>query len=82
MAWNKNIGSGGGWSVTKLCPTLCRCMDYNNPGFLVLQYIPEFAQVCVHLFGDAIQLSHPLSLSSPFAFSLSQHRLWSPCPMG
>ena len=78
MAWNKNIGSGGGCSVAKSCPTLCSHMDYSNPGFPVLHYIPEFAQVRVHLVGDAIQSSHPLLLSSPFAFNLSQNRLWSP----
>ena len=33
---------------------------------------PEFAKVHVHGVGGAIQLSHPLPPSSPFAFSVSQ----------
>ena len=35
---------------------------------------PEFAQVHVNQVGDAIQPSHPLSSTSSFAFSLSQHQ--------
>ena len=35
-------------SVAKLCPTLCDLMDYSVPGFPVLHYLPEFAQICVH----------------------------------
>ena len=35
--------------------------------------IPRLAQSHVHLVGDAIQPSHPLSSPSPPAFSLSQH---------
>ena len=34
--------------------------------------LPKFAQVQVYWIGDAIQPSHPLSPSSPSAFSLSQ----------
>ena len=60
-------------SVTQLCPTLCNCMDYSIPGFLVLHHLPEFAQTHVHWAGDAIQPSHPLSFPSP-AFNLSQHQ--------
>ena len=48
-------------------------MDYSTPGFPVLHYLPEFAQILVHRVSDAIQPSHPLSSSSP-AFSLSQHQ--------
>ena len=39
----------------------------------------ELAQILAHQDGDAIQPSHPLSSSSPPAFSLSQHQgllLW------
>ena len=36
-------------------------------------HLPEFAQVHGHCIGDAVQPSHPLSPSSPSAFSLSQH---------
>ena len=40
-----------------------------------LHYLLEFAQTHVRWVSDAIQLSHPLSLPSPFAnFSLSQHQ--------
>ena len=44
------------------------------PGFPVQHKLPELAQTYVHLVGDAIQPSHPLS--SPFlpAFNLSQHQ--------
>ena len=52
-------------------------MDCSTPGFPVLPYLPEFAQTHVHgvhRVGDAIQPSHPLSLPSPPALSLSQHQ--------
>ena len=58
---------------TKLCPTLWNPMDYSVPGFPVLYHLLEFAQAHVHLVGDAIQLSYPLSSPSPPAFSLSQY---------
>ena len=61
------------WSVTKLCPALCDPMDCSMPVFHVLHYLMEFAQIHVHWAGDTTQLPHPLPLSSPFAFSLSQH---------
>ena len=35
-------------------------MDCSMPGFLVLHYLPEFAQTHVHWVSDAIQPSHPL----------------------
>ena len=50
---------------------LCNPMDWSMPGFPVLHYLPEFAQTPVHLVGDAIQPSHPLSPPSPFAFTPS-----------
>ena len=40
-------------------------------GFPVHHHIPKLAQTHVHLVGDAIQPSHPLS-SSSLAFNLSQ----------
>ena len=49
-------------------------MDCSTPGHSVPHYLPEFAQVHVHWIGDAIQPSHPLLPSSPFAFNLSQHQ--------
>ena len=41
-------------SVAQLCPTLCDPMDYSMPGFPVLHYLPEFAQIHVHRVSDAI----------------------------
>ena len=49
-------------SVTKSCLTLCDPMDYSMPGFVVLHYLLEFAQIHVHWVSDTIQLSHPLWL--------------------
>ena len=60
--------------VAKSCPTVYNSMDCSTPGFLVLHCLPVFAQTHVHRVGDAIQPSHPLSLSSPSAFNLSQHQ--------
>ena len=57
---------------TQLCPTYCDSMDCSMPGFPVLHYLPEFAQIHVHCVGDAIQLSHPLMSPSPPALNLSQ----------
>ena len=52
-------------------------MDSSTLGYSVLYYLPEFAQIHVHWVDDAIQPSHPLPPSSPFAFNLSQHQgLW------
>ena len=39
-------------------------MDCSTPGFPVLHYLLEFAQIHVHWVGDAIQPSHPLTSSS------------------
>ena len=49
-------------------------MDCNTPGFPVHHQLPELAQTHVRQVSDAIQLSHPLSSSSPSAFNLSQHQ--------
>ena len=35
-------------SVTKWCPTLCKSMNCSDPGFPVLHYLSEFAQIHVH----------------------------------
>ena len=61
-------------SVVQSCLTLCNPMDCSTWGLPVLHYLLKLAQVCVHWVGDAIQLSHPLRPSSPFAFNLSQHQ--------
>ena len=49
-------------------------VNYSMPGLPVPHCIPEFAQVSVPWVGYAVQPSHPLPPSSPFAFSLSQHQ--------
>ena len=61
-------------SVTKSCLALWDPMDCNTPGFPVLHYLLEFAQIHVHRVGDAIQPSHPLLPPSLCAFNLSQHQ--------
>ena len=61
-------------SVTKLCPSLCNPMDCSTPGFPVLHYLPEFAQIHVHWVSDASQLSHPLLPPCLPALNLSQHQ--------
>ena len=57
-----------------MCSVLCSPMDCSTPGFPVLWYLLEFAQIHVHWVGDAIQPSHPLSPPSSPALSLSQHQ--------
>ena len=62
-------------------------MDFSTPGFPVLQHLPRFAQVHVRCISDAIQPSHPLTLSSPsalrwpkywrFSFSISPSNEYS-----
>ena len=61
--------------VVKLlsCFQLCAPMDYSMPGFPLLYYLQEFAQIHVCWVSDAIQTTHPLSPLSPPALSLSQH---------
>ena len=61
-------------SVAQSCPTLCNPMNYRMPGLPVHHQLPEFTQTHVHLVGDAIQPSHPLSSPFPPAFNLSQHQ--------
>ena len=62
------------FSVAQLCPTLYNPMDCRMPVFLVLHYLPEFAQTHVHRVSDAIQPPQPSSSPSPPAFNLSQHQ--------
>ena len=40
--------------VAKSCPTLCDPMDCSTPGFPVLHYLPEFAEIHVHWVNDTI----------------------------
>ena len=62
------------FSSVQSCLTLCDPMDYSIPDFPVYHQLPELTQAHVHLVGDAIQLSHPLSCPSPPAFNLPQHQ--------
>ena len=55
--------------VTKLCLTLCDPMDCSTPGFPVLHYLPEFAQI--HVLESMMPCNHlilcrPLLLPSIF----------------
>ena len=61
-------------SVAQSCPTLCNPMNCTMTGLPVHHQLPELTQTHVHLVGDAIQPSHPLSSPSPPAFNLSQHQ--------
>ena len=61
-------------SINQSFPTLCDHVACNMPGLSVPHHLPKFAQVHVHCFGDAIQLSNPLMPSSPSALSFSQHQ--------
>ena len=60
--------------VIKLCLTFCDPMDCSMPGFPVLHYLPEFAQIHIHWVSDAIQLYHPLLSPSSRTLNLSQHQ--------
>ena len=57
-------------SVAKSCTTICGPMDCSIPGFPVLHYVPEFAQIHIHQVSDAIYnhliLCCPLLLPSIF----------------
>ena len=60
--------------VQSCSPTLCNPMDCSTPGLPVPHSLPKFAQVHVHCISDAVQLSHPLTPSSPSAGNVSQHQ--------
>ena len=60
-------------SVIQSYLTLWDTLDCSMPGLHFHHQLPKFAKIHVHQFGDAIQLSHPLSSPSP-AFNLSQHQ--------
>ena len=61
-------------SVTQPCPTLCNPIDCSTPGFPVLHYLPELAQIHIHWVSDAIQPSLPLSPLSLLLSSLLRIR--------
>ena len=60
-------------SVAKSCLILCNAMDCSTLGFLVLHFLPEFAQTHVHWANETIQPSPPISPPSS-ALSFSQPR--------
>ena len=53
---------------------LCDSLNCSTLSFPILHYFLEFVQTHIHWVGDTIQLSHPLSPTSPPAFNLSQHQ--------
>ena len=61
-------------SIAQSCLTICDPMDCSTPGFHVHRQLLELAQTHVHLVGNAIQPSHPLSSPSLPIFNLSQHQ--------
>ena len=61
-------------SVPMSYPTLCNPMNCRMPGFPVLPYLSKFPQTHGHWVDDAIQPSHPQSLTSPTPLNLSQHQ--------
>ena len=72
---------GCGWMacccpVLQSCPTLWS-HGLQHTGLPLPHHLLEFAQTHVQWVKDAIQPSHPLSSTSPPAFSLSQHQGFS-----
>ena len=61
-------------SVAQLCPGLWDPMNHSTTGLPVHHQLLEFTQTCVQWVSDVIQLSHPLSSSSPPAPNSSQHQ--------
>ena len=61
-------------SCAQSCLTLCDPMDSSMPGFPVLHYLLEFAQIHNHWVGNAIQPFPPLLPPSPLALNLPQHQ--------
>ena len=58
-------------SVAQSCPNLCDPVNHSMPGLPVYHQLPELVQTYVHVVGDAIQPSHPVSSPSPPALNLS-----------
>ena len=53
-------------SMAKLCAMLCGPMKCSTWGFLVLDYLSEFAQIHVHWVSDAIQPPYPVNPFSTY----------------
>ena len=54
--------------MAKSCPTLCNPMDYTMPGFPVLHYLQEFAQI--HVFESVMLSNHLIYSVAPFSLCL------------
>ena len=72
------------FSVAQLYLTLCHPMDWSTPGFPVLHYLQEFAQICVHWgnFSLAIPVSQGvqgLPSTGILGHSLHKKRINSVC---
>ena len=61
-------------SVIQSCLNLCNPMDCSTPGLPGHHQLLQFTQTHVHRVSDTIQLSYPLSSTSPPAFNLSQNQ--------
>ena len=70
----------GRCSVTKSCPTLCDPMDCSAPGFPVLHYLPEFAQIyvqrCYLTISSSATLFFAFFPSRVFSNRLTLHIRW------
>ena len=64
-------------SVTNSCLTFHYPMQSSMPCLPVPYHLLEYAQVYVHCISDAIQQSHPLSLSSPLHSIFPSIRVFS-----
>ena len=69
--WNKitlTLTVSGTFIVVQSLSHVRRCdsVDYSTPGFPVLHYLLEFAQIHVHWVRDAVWPSHSLPPPSPF----------------
>ena len=75
ISWHRPSWPESCCCCSKSCLTLYDPMDRSMPGFPVLHYLTEFAQIHVHWVGDAIEPFHPLLPSFPVTFqSLPQHQ--------
>ena len=74
----KILAYGSISSVSQFSPSVMsdslRPHELSTPGLPVHHQLPEFTQTHVHLVGDAIQPSPPLSSPSPPAPNPSQHQ--------
>ena len=73
---------GSCYSVALLCPTLCNPRGLQHARLPCPSPSPDVAEVHVHCICDAIQTSHPLMPSSPFALNLSQRNHFSMSHLG